>query len=371
MTQNIPAVIKKNQDQPQSVFLSMEAFENGQRMAQVLAKSQLIPQNFQNNLPDCIIALELAMRIGASPMAVLQNTYIVHGKPGYSATFIIAMINTCGRYSPLRFEFNGEGDNLTCVAWAKELASGERLDGPPISIDVAKKEGWYQKKGSKWQTMPDLMLRYRAATFFGRMYAPELLMGMRSVEELKEVGPKHDVVEEKNVVDLNDAFTINEKPVKPAPSNDVQKEEQANPEKKVDPEKKIILREPGVVGKLKKDIGLIDSLKTFELWLEGADEIINKQLAHDLDKAEIREFIDQRHHTLSDAGADDQQVDVDDVALQLECNKINKLTSTDAVDKWSFGNHNRISSSYNEATVNAIMQHVADVRNIFDSDEDL
>ncbi len=176
--------------QHQSVFFNIKAFEDGQRMATLLAQSQLIPPNFQKNLPDCLIALELAMRIGASPMAVMQNTYLVHGRPGYSAQFVIAMINSCGRYSPLRFELTGEGDDRSCYAWAYELTSRDKLTGPVVSIEMAKAEGWWSKKDkngketSKWQTLAELMLRYRAAAFFGRLYAPELLMGIQTAEEI-------------------------------------------------------------------------------------------------------------------------------------------------------------------------------------------
>jgi hypothetical protein len=83
----------------------------------------------------------------------------------------------------------GEGDKRSCFAWTEEKATGQRLEGPPVSIDMAKAEGWFQKKGSKWQTMPEVMLRYRAASFFGRLYAPDVLMGMQTAEEL------HDVVD--------------------------------------------------------------------------------------------------------------------------------------------------------------------------------
>lgn len=50
-------------------------------------------------------------------------------------------------------------------------------------MEMAVKEGWYQKNGSKWQSMPEQMLRYRAASFFGRIYAPDLLMGLKTQEE--------------------------------------------------------------------------------------------------------------------------------------------------------------------------------------------
>ena len=201
--QTLITATSENYNANRSLFFDIQQFADGQRMATLLSQSKLIPESFRGNLPDCVIILELAQRLGASPLAIMQNTYVVHGKPGFSAQFVIAMINSCGRYSPLRFKVEGEGDEKTCVAWAYELRTGEILEGPPVSIGVAKKEGWYGKNGSKWQTMPELMLRYRAATFFGRMYAPELMMGMRTVEELREqpeevAAPASDIVERIN-----------------------------------------------------------------------------------------------------------------------------------------------------------------------------
>lgn len=169
------------------VFAGEAAFEAAQRMATALSKSSLVPKEYQNNLPNCLIALEAACRIKASPLQVMQNLYIVHGKPSWSSQFIIAAINTSGKFSPLRFRMEGEGEKRTCVACAIEKETGEVLESPLVSIEMAKKEGWYSKNGSKWQTMPDLMLRYRAATFFGRLYAPEILMGMKAVEEEEDI----------------------------------------------------------------------------------------------------------------------------------------------------------------------------------------
>lgn len=175
-------IIKSNQS-----IMHASDFETGQRVAKMLASSKLVPQHFQGNIADCVIALEMAQRMGASPLAVMQNLYIVHGKPSWSAQFIIAAINQSGKFSPLRFELNKE--RTACKAWAIELATNERLEGPPVTIEMAKAEGWHGKNGSKWQTMPELMLRYRAATFFGRLYAPDLLMGMRTDDEVIDIEP--------------------------------------------------------------------------------------------------------------------------------------------------------------------------------------
>lgn len=170
-----------------SYFSSIEAFTTGQRMCQMLAASTLVPQSFQNNLPNVMIALEIANRTGSSPLAVMQNLYIVQGRPSWSSQFVIAALNSCGKFSPLRFAVQGNGDNRSCYAWALESGTGERLEGPPVSIEMAKREGWFGKNGSKWQTMPELMLRYRAAAFFGRLYAPEILMGMQAQDEVEDI----------------------------------------------------------------------------------------------------------------------------------------------------------------------------------------
>lgn len=171
-------------------FGTKEGFELMLRQARWLAQSDLVPKQFQGNIANAVIALEMANRMGASPLSVMQNIYIVHGKPGWSAQFIIAAVNTTGKFTPIRYEIKGEGEKKSCVAWATEKTTGERLESPPVSIAMAKVEGWLEKQGSKWKTMPDLMLRYRTATLFGRLYAPEVLMGMKTVDEIEDLGPE-------------------------------------------------------------------------------------------------------------------------------------------------------------------------------------
>lgn len=185
-----PVVRESSGNQQLTAFASESAFEAAQRMAKALCSSTLVPTTFQGNqnLGSALIALEIAQRLGASPLMVMQNLNVIHGRPAWSSQFIIAALNSCGRFSPLRFDMTGEGEDRSCTAWALDSRTGDKLEGPPASIAMAKKEGWATKNGSKWQTMPELMLRYRAAAFFGRLYAPDVLMGMQTVEEIADVG---------------------------------------------------------------------------------------------------------------------------------------------------------------------------------------
>ena len=203
-------------------FGSLQSFELMQRAAKLLSSSTLVPAAYRafdekkgdnpNALANCVVALNMAQRMGADPLMVMQNLYIVEGRPSWSSQWIIAAINGCGRFSPLRFELKNLGEkdveyevtkwvnrervttkhkatvqNLECVAWAIERETGERITSPAVNIEMAVKEGWYGKSGSKWQTMPEVMLRYRTASFFGKLYAPELLMGLQTVEEMQDI----------------------------------------------------------------------------------------------------------------------------------------------------------------------------------------
>jgi hypothetical protein len=169
-------------------FDCSQGFETLQRIASMFAKSTLVPKEFQNSIPNCAIGLHMALRMRADPLMVMQNLYIVHGRPGWSSQFLIATFNQCGKFSALRYEWSGTPgtEDYGCTAMAVEKASGETLRGATITLGMARKEGWSTKNGSKWVTMPQQMLMYRAASFFVRAYAPELAMGLPTADEVQE-----------------------------------------------------------------------------------------------------------------------------------------------------------------------------------------
>jgi len=175
------------------------AFEAIQRRAKLYTASELVPKIYQGNTPgalaNTVIALNLAHRIGADELMVMQNLFIIQGRPSWSSTFVISALNSCGRFTPIRFEIRELGTinlggkqakDIECRAVTNDAKSGEALIGPPVSLSMSVAEGWYGKNGSKWQTMPELMIRYRAAAFFGRLYAPDILNGMHTVDEVED-----------------------------------------------------------------------------------------------------------------------------------------------------------------------------------------
>ena len=169
-----------------SIFDSSR-FELAMRQADVLAKSDLVPKAFQGKPENCLIALELADRMSASAFMVMQNVDIIHGKPGFSAKFLVGCFNACGRFEPISYE-DDDQDGGRCRAVSVAKSSRNRVVGPWVSMNMAKAEGWVDKNGSKWKTMPELMLRYRAASFMIRTTAPELSLGLPTTEEIYDTG---------------------------------------------------------------------------------------------------------------------------------------------------------------------------------------
>lgn len=170
-------------------------FENSWRVAQALSLSTMIPAIYRGSPANCLVALDMKQRIGASILAVMQNLHIVNDKPGWGGSFLIASTNQCGRFTALRFEFRGsEGaKDRACRAWAIEKETGDRLDGAWITWPMVDGEGWSKKTGSKWLTMPEQMFMYRAAAFWVRTHAPEIAMGLQTVDEIEDVIDVGDV----------------------------------------------------------------------------------------------------------------------------------------------------------------------------------
>lgn len=188
MTQE-KAEVKENKnkvtDYSLGIFGTSDNFIMAMQMAKALADSTIVPQTYQKNPSNCLIAIEQAQRLDVSPMMVMQNLYVIQGRPSWSSKFLIAAINNSGKYDmELQFEETKDKDGkpFSCLAWT--MKNGRRIEGMVVDMEMAKNEGWLGKNGSKWKTMPQLMLRYRAASFFSSLNCPELTLGLYTKEEI-------------------------------------------------------------------------------------------------------------------------------------------------------------------------------------------
>ena len=178
---------KRVTDYSLGIFGTSDNFIMAMQMAKALAESTIVPAIYQKNPSNCLIAIEMAQRMGASAMMVMQNLYPIQGRPSWSSQFLIARINNSHKFDmELQYEETKvkDGKPFSWAAWTTK--DGRRVDGMTVDMQMAKDEGWIAKNGSKWKTMPQLMLRYRAASFFSRLNCPEVAMGLYTKEEAED-----------------------------------------------------------------------------------------------------------------------------------------------------------------------------------------
>ena len=170
-------------------FSNSDSFKRIYDIGKMFASSTLVPQNYQGKPMDCTIAVDMANRMGVSPMMVMQNLYVVKGKPQWSGQACMSMIRACSEFKNVRPVYTGERgtDSWGCYIHAEYRETGESVKGTEVTSRMAKSEDWNGKNGSKWKTMPEQMLAYRAAAFFARVYIPNALMGVYVEGEVEDI----------------------------------------------------------------------------------------------------------------------------------------------------------------------------------------
>lgn len=199
---SVPLQQAGNLVQPAAFGLVPQNFAELTECAARYAKSGIVPQSYRGKPEDCFIAASVAYRANLDPLYIMQQLYVVNGNPTFSSKYLIAAFNACGRFTSMRYRMTGERgtESRGCVAYATERGTGEPVEGPEVTMKMAKDEGWLTRSGSKWRTMPEVMLRYRAAAFLVRTVAPELAMGISVGGYDDEERPP--VVDDSDVIDV-------------------------------------------------------------------------------------------------------------------------------------------------------------------------
>ena len=169
---------------PVTVWTDKKQFDQLLRAANMLSQTSIIPATYQGKPQDCFVALEMATRMGVSPLVVMQNMYVVKGKPAWAGQACTMFINSCGKFTQVKHVYTGEKgtDSRGCYVTAIRISDGVQVNGVEVTIAMAKAEGW--TSNTKWRNMPELMLAYRASAFFARVHCPEALMGVQLVDEI-------------------------------------------------------------------------------------------------------------------------------------------------------------------------------------------
>lgn len=173
-----------------SAWTDKNQFDQLLRAANMLSKTSIIPAHYQGKPQDCFVAIEMANRMNISPMVVMQNMYVVKGKPSWAGQACIMLINSCGKFRDVKHVYTGEKgkQNRGCYVTATRVSDGSQVDGVEVTLAMAQSEGWMSNP--KWKNLPELMLAYRAAAFFARVYCPEAMMGVQTSEEVYDAEAK-------------------------------------------------------------------------------------------------------------------------------------------------------------------------------------
>ena len=188
---DVPAVLEQATETGiANVWQNKDQFNQLLRAAQMLSQTSIIPQNYQGKPQDCFLAIEMANRMGVSPIVVMQNMYVVKGKPSWAGQACTMLINSCGKFKDVKHIYTGEKGtpNRGCYVTATRISDGSTFNGVEVTMQMAQAEGW--TSNSKWRNLPELMLAYRASAFFARVYCPEAMMGVQTTEEVYDADVK-------------------------------------------------------------------------------------------------------------------------------------------------------------------------------------
>jgi hypothetical protein len=168
-----------------------ERFALRQRQAKMFAMSPLVPEHLRKGtteqaIANCWIALTLAEAMGEVPLIVMQNIHVVKGKAGFASQYMIARANSSGVFRG-RIDWRidrTDPKNLSVTAYAV-IRETEQEVSVTCDMKMAEAESWTQNP--KYKTMPEVMLRYRSAAFLVRFYAPDVMLGYQTAEEVEDV----------------------------------------------------------------------------------------------------------------------------------------------------------------------------------------
>ena len=145
--------------EPQQIN-TLEDFGNKWSMAEKLAKSSLLPDDFKGHPENIIIALGMAEKMKMDPFTICQNLHIIRGKLSWSGAFCKTLIEQSGKYTDLDFVYFGDenSDDYGCYLEATRIRDGKRIQGNKVTVKLAKEEKWYSTN-PKWRNMTAQMLR--------------------------------------------------------------------------------------------------------------------------------------------------------------------------------------------------------------------
>lgn len=155
-------------------------------LAQLMSKSELMPQHLSGKPGDCLLIVMQAHRWRMDPYVVGMCTSVIHKKLCYEGKLVAAALTSMNAIEGrLEYEITGEGASLGITI------TGTPRGGKP-QVLRGTVTGW-STGNEQWKKDPVSMLVYRGTRQWARLFAPEALLGVYTPDEIVE-GTAGDIV---------------------------------------------------------------------------------------------------------------------------------------------------------------------------------
>lgn len=184
------AVVKR--EMPQIVPILPANYEEVYKMGNMLAGTDMVPKDFKGKPHNCIVAIQMGLEIGLLPIQAVQNIAVINGRPSLWGDALLALIRASGHLEWIKEE------KFDTYATCEAKRHGERFPVlTKFTVEDAKTAGLWKKVGP-WTTAPKRMLLMRARGFTLRDLFPDVLKGIQSSEEQRDI---IDIDIQGNVID--------------------------------------------------------------------------------------------------------------------------------------------------------------------------
>lgn len=160
------------------------------QLAEILAQSTIVPKDYQRNPGNILVAIQWGAELGLAPMQAMQNIATINGRPSIWGDAMLALVKNSSEFVSIKEEFTGEDASLTAVCTIAR--KGQPDHTTYFSVEDARKAGLWGKQGP-WTQYPRRMLQMRARGYALRDMFPDVLKGMRTAEEVRDMPKEKDM----------------------------------------------------------------------------------------------------------------------------------------------------------------------------------
>jgi len=192
--------------------LAPQTFAQWMQLADMMAKSSIVPKEFKDKPGDCLVAMQMGAAVGLNPFQAIQSIAVINGRPCMWGDAVLGVVWASGLLEDI--DETDDGTTATCTAKRKGkptpvVRSFSMENAKTAKVYVApRREGekgtWISlsDRPGPWQSYPERMRQMRARSWALRDTFPDVLKGLAIREEVEDYGD--EPAEPKNITPTPD-----------------------------------------------------------------------------------------------------------------------------------------------------------------------